>query len=69
MTDKTTDSAVAYSAAQPPVGRQAVQGPNPENLTQTYFIAAESDKLSNGVPDSLQLSFQIGQSLLCAPEQ
>ena len=60
MTDRTTDTATAYSTAQPPVGRQAVQGPNPENLTQTYFLAAESNKLSNGVPDSVQLSFQIG---------
>lgn len=53
-------SAASAFIPQPPVGRQAAQGVNPQNLTQTYFFAAQSNTFTNGIPDLFQLSFQIG---------
>jgi hypothetical protein len=47
---------------QPPFALQAVQGANAQNLTQTFFFAAQSKTLTDGVPDALQLSFQIGKA-------
>jgi len=47
---------------QPPFAQQAVQGANAQNLTQTFFFAAQSKTLTDGVPDALQLSFQIGKA-------
>lgn len=40
--------------------QQIIPGANPTNWTQSYFFGAQSKALRKGVPNVLQLSFQIG---------